>query len=484
MRFLRRSLLGLLLAAVSLGLVVFAVRLVVDAVQVRMAQEPRAMPARERVFAVRVMRAEPESVTPELEAFGQVQSRRTLEIRAAVGGRVVSLAEDFEEGGTVKAGEVLVSIDPAISQALLDRSENDLLDAEAEVRDADRTLALLKDELEAAEEQAELRQRAYDRQIDLQSRGVATAATVETAELAAASARQAVVSSRRTLAQAEARVDQAATGLARARIARDEAARELEERTIEAEFAGTLNDVTLVEGRLVSANEKLADLVDPFALEVAFRVSTAQYARLLDDDGRLMNAPVRAVLDVAGGDLAATGTISRDSAGTGDMQSGRVIYAGLDDARGFKPGDFVTVEVSEPPLDRVVRLPAAALDIDGTVLALAGEDRLEALPVTLLRRQGNDVLVRGPELAGREIVTARTPLLGPGIKVQASRATGETAEPPDLVELSTERRAKLVAFVEANERMPAEMKKRVLARLSEDRVPAQLVQRIESRIGG
>ena len=94
------------------------------------------------------------------------------------------------------------------------------------------------------------------------------------------------------------------------------------------------------------------------------------------------------------------------------------------------------------------------------------------------------MLVRGPELAGREIVTARTPLLGPGIKVQASRATGETPEPPDLVELSTERRAKLVAFVEANERMPDEMKKRVLARLSEERVPAQLVQRIESRIGG
>ena len=110
MRFLRRSLLGLLLAAVSLGLVVFAVRMVVDAVQVRMAQEPRAMPARERVFAVRVMRAEPESVTPILEAFGQVQSKRTLEIRAAVAGRVVSLAEDFEEGGTVKAGEVLVTL--------------------------------------------------------------------------------------------------------------------------------------------------------------------------------------------------------------------------------------------------------------------------------------------------------------------------------------------------------------------------------------
>ena len=40
-------------------------------------------------------------------------------------------------------------------------------------------------------------------------------------------------------------------------------------------------------GRLVSANEQLAQLVDLNALEVSFRVSTQQYARLLDGDGRL-----------------------------------------------------------------------------------------------------------------------------------------------------------------------------------------------------
>ena len=55
---------------------------------------------------------------------------------------------------------------------------------------------------------------------------------------------------------------------------------------------------------------------------------------------------------------------------------------------------------------------------------------------------------------------------------------------PDMVELTEERRARLVAFVEANTRMPQEAKARVLAQLAEPSVPAQVVARIESRMGG
>ena len=53
-----------------------------------------------------------------------------------------------------------------------------------------------------------------------------------------------------------------------------------------------------------------------------------------------------------------------------------------------------------------------------------------------------------------------------------------------MVELTPERRAKLVAFIEGNQRMPTEAKERVLGQLRQDKVPAQIVERIESRIGG
>jgi len=219
---------------------------------------------------------------------------------------------------------------------------------------------------------------------------------------------------------------------------------------------------------------------------VAFRVSTAQYARLLGDNGLVTQAPVTATLEVSGVDLRASGVINRASAGAGEMQTGRLIFARLDTARGFKPGDFVTVTVQEPPLENVVRLPASAVDGNDTVLVLTEDSRLESLTVQVMHREGDDVLVRSPDIAGRDVVESRSPLLGAGISVRALRPEAANAVPsePQMLELTAERRARLIAFVEGNPRMPEEAKARVLGQLAEARVPAQMVERIESRMGG
>lgn len=484
MRFLTRSLIGLFLLAATLGLFALAGATVVDAVQTRMSDEPQSRPARERVFAANVVPVTFETVTPRLETFGEVASRRRLELRASSAGTVVWMAENFETGGEVEAGEMLLRIDPRNAQSAFDTARADLSEAEADLAEAEGAIELARDEVAAAEEQAELRTRALTRQRDLAERGVGTEAAVETAELAASSARQAVLTRRQALASAEARVDQAETALDRRRIALAEAERRLADTEVFAPFAGVLSDVSLVEGRLVSAGERVGEIVDPDALEVSFRVSTAQYARLLSEAGELVGAPVTAVIDVGGVDLRASGRISRESASVAEGQTGRLLFARLDAAPGFRPGDFVTVIVEEPELERVATLPAAAVDAGGTVLVLGEEDRLEVAEVRVLRRQGDDVLIRAEGLQGREVVAARTPLLGPGIKVRPLRPGG-AAEPetPEMVRLDPERRARLVAFVEGNNRMPAEAKARLLTQLEADEVPAETVNRIESRMG-
>ncbi|ANT61650.1 efflux transporter periplasmic adaptor subunit [Salipiger sp. CCB-MM3] len=492
MRFLRRSLTGLFLLSLTLGLLVWAGLLVRDAVQARLSDTPRIPQARERVFAVNVVEAREGSVSPEMTAFGEIQSRRMLELRTAVGGTLMELAPEFVEGGRVAAGTLLARIDPADMQAELERTQSALEDAEAERREAIRAVELEKDALAAAEEQAELRQRAYQRQADLQSRGVGTSALVEEAELSASSARQAVVTRRQALAQAEARVDQSSTALARARIALDEAQRRLDETEIRAGFDAQLEDVSVVAGRRVSANEQLATLVDPQALEVAFRVSTQQYLQLLNASDRPRELPVTVTLDFYGASVSSAGTLTREGAAVGEGQTGRLLFASLDTPRGFKPGDFVTVKIAEPALEQVVRLPATALGADGDVLVLDAEQRLEALPVELLRRQGDEVIVRAAALDGRLVVSERTPLLGAGIKVRPLSAEASAGGPsgPDvtseaaMLELSAERRARLVAFIEGNSGMPAEAKQRLLAQISEPKVPAQVIERLEARMGG
>lgn len=485
MRFLRRSLVGLFLIAVTVGLLAYAGQSVFSAIQARLNDEPMQRPVRERVFAVNVVTLSPETITPVLTAFGEVRSRRTLELRAQAGGTVVKLHPAFEEGGRVEAGDLILQVDPSDAQSALDVARTDLAQAEADLRDAERTLELAREELRANEEQARLQRQALDRQKNLRERGVGTDATVEAAELTAAAANQAVVSRRQSVAQSEAALESARTALERARIALAEAERDLADTELVAAFTGTLSDVTLVEGGLVSPNERVADLIDAGALEVSFRVSTVQYSRLLDDTGALRPVPVTAVLDVYGADLEATGRISRESGAVAEGQVGRLLYARLDDAAGFRPGDFVTVRIEEPPLDRVARLPATALNAASEVLVVAAEDRLEAQPVELLRRQGDDVIVRAPGLHGRQVVTERSPLLGAGIKVRPLQpeAAGIPVE-DEMVELTPERRAALIAFIDGNPMMPKEAKARVKAQLEQERVPARMVERIESRMGG
>ncbi len=490
MRFLRRSLVGIFLLSLTVGLLAWAGNTFFVAMKTRQEQQANPRPARERVFAANVIAVTPGVITPVLTSFGEVRSQRTLDVRATTGGMIVELAEGFVEGGNVQAGQLIARIDPLDAEATLVLARTDVAEAEAEQRDAARGLELDRDELMSAQDQVRLRELALTRQVDLLARGVGTGPAVENAELAVSSAKQSVLARRQILAKGQARVDQANTALSRREIKLSEAQRSLDDTRIYAGFSGSLTQVSAVQGGLVTNNERLAQIVDAASLEVTFRVSTPQYTRLLDADGGLLLSDVVISLDIFGVDLTTKGTISRESAVVGEGQTGRLLFARIADAKGFRPGDFVTVKISEPALENVVVLPASAVDAKPSVLVVGEEDRLEVVAVQLLRRQGDNVIVRSDALLGKEVVGERSPLLGAGIKIKPIRpgdAQDElvaAASEPEMLELTDERRALLVDFIENNQRMPAEAKERVLGQLRQDQVPVQVVERIESRMGG
>ena len=484
MQFLRRSLVGIFLLALTLALFAWAGNTVRLAVNERMNAEPRSFPQRERVLSVNVVTVTPETIAPELIVFGELNSSNTFALRALSGGTVLEVSPNFADGGRVQARELIVKIDPRDAQSARDRVAADLRDAEAEARDADRALILERDEVAAAEQQAVLRQQTLTRQNDLASRGVGTAAAVETAELALSSANQAVLSRRQVLAQAQARLDQAATRLDRARLNLEDAERVVADTEIFAPFSGTLKDVSITQGVRVTSNEHLGNLVENGKLEVSFRLSTVQYARLIEAGGTLDAADVIVSLDAQDLRLEATGQITRESVNVGDGQTGRLLFARLETAVGMRSGDFVTVTVTEPELRGVAMVPSTAIGSNGSALLLAEGNRLEEVSVDVLRRQGDDVIIRAPLLYGQQIVAERSPLLGAGIAVQPidPMAPAVAPEPTEMITLDPERRARLIAFVEGSG-MPPPVKTRILGQLEQDGVPADVVNRLEARMG-
>ncbi len=484
MQFLKRSLIGIFLLAATLALFAWAGNTVRLAVQERMNAEPRSFPQRERVLSVNVVTVSPQAIAPELVVFGELSSTNTFDVRALSSGTVLEISPNFVEGGRVEVGELIVKIDPRTAESARDRSDADLSDARAETRDAGRALLLERDEVAAAIQQADLRQQALTRQNDLVTRGVGTAAAVETAQLALSGANQAVLSRRQAEAQAQARLDQAATRLDRARINLEDAERAVADTEIYASFAGTLAQVNVSRGVRVTANEQLGTLIDKTNLEVSFRLSTVQYARLTGEDGILSDAAVTVALEAQDLVLTATGQITRESANVGEGQTGRLLFARLDSSAGLRAGDFVTVTVTEPELRGVAMVPSTAIGSNSSALLLAEGNRLEEIPVEVLRRQGDNVIIRAPRLFGQQIVAERSPLLGAGIAVQPIDPDAEAVAPaaPEMISLDADRRARLVAFVEES-RMPPPVKTRILEQLDQDEVPADVITRLEDRMG-
>ncbi|MCI2395423.1 HlyD family efflux transporter periplasmic adaptor subunit [Aliiroseovarius sediminis] len=485
MRFLGRSLTGLFLLAATIGLLAMAANMISSAFKARADRDSAEPTASERVFSANVTTITAQTLTPVLTAYGELSSRRALDVRSLTGGTVTKIAQNFENGGVVREGDQLLRIDPTDFEFALELAQTDVAQAQAELRDARAALELARDDLDNATRQADLREAALTRQRDLVDRGVGTEAAVETAALAASAAQQAVLGKRQAVITGQARVSTADAGLRRSKIQLDEAQRRLDETSISAEIGGVLTDVAVLRGGVVTANEKLGRIIDPSALEVRFRVSAAQYARLLGADGTLSNTDVTIRLNAAGVDLTTTGRIDRESADVGEGLTGRLIFATLAPAPGMRPGDFVTVEVAEPALPGTVRLPASALNAENEVLVLGPEDRLSSAPVELLRRQGNDVIVRAAALEGREVVTERTPTLGTGIRIRPVRP-GEAAAPEpkaEMIALDPDRVALLRDFVQSNTRMPVEARELILAQLDEGTLPADTLARLEQRMG-
>ncbi|MEM7377960.1 MAG: HlyD family efflux transporter periplasmic adaptor subunit [Pseudomonadota bacterium] len=482
MRFLLRALSGVFLLALTLGLLVLGVGVLIQA-GADGDDRGGGRPAQERVYTVSVAPVQLATLSPVSRAFGRLQSWQTADVRSASAGTVTAMGDAVRDGGRVSRGDLLFEIDPVTAENTLASRETDLAEARTELTDAQRALELSIEELAAAESQHRLRERALVRAQDLKRRGFDTDAGVESAELALASSAQALVTRKQAIAQGEARVARAEIGIERRVLARDAAVRDLEDTRIHAPFEGVLSEVDAVVGRRVGANERLATLIDPTALEVAFRVSVEAFANLVDVQGEVLRQPLTVEFEMGERDIQLQARISRISAEVGDGQSGRLVYAELQPPLpgALTVGDFVTVAIEEPALSGVALIPRVAATDDGRVLVVDEEDRLVELRSTVERRQGDSLIVSGLPTDAR-LVLARTAQLGPGVRVKTI-GPDRQIEQRETVKLTAAQQTQLRAVIGNNNRMPADVKARLLERIDSGEISAAMWQRFENRMG-
>jgi RND family efflux transporter MFP subunit len=388
---------------------------------------------------------------------------------------------------------LLFEIDPTKLETALSLAKVDLQEALADVAEAESTLELTLLEIDSARTQLELRRSAMARQQDLQKRGLTSSADVDAAILAFSVAEQMLIGRTQLKAQNEAKLEQSKITVQRRQISLDEAERTLNDARFFAPFDGVLANVTGVLGGTVSVNEKLADLIDPHALEIPVRVTNTQFSRLLNDQGNLRKIELTASLQTGRQRFDFTAKLDRVSAEVGQGQVGRLVYARINASQPnlVMPGDFVSLSIPERQLQDVFLLPASAVTADGRVLLLGEDNRLTDQVVNVVRLQGDQVVVQGLA-AGSQYVVARAPELGNGVTVEPIIASdsalsipaSDKPSEPDTIALDDERRAKLIEFVQGNEGMQASSKERVLAELAKPEVSREIVDKFEAKMAG
>ncbi|WP_089176144.1 efflux RND transporter periplasmic adaptor subunit [Bosea sp. AS-1] len=360
-----------------------------------------------------VLHPQPVAITAELP--GRVSANLVAEVRPQVNGIIKSRL--YQEGGDVKAGEVLYEIDPAPYQATLDS-------AIAAQRKA-----------EAAVTNAQVRASRYQ---ELFQRN--------------AGSRQDMDDANATLAQAQADVAAAKANVETARI-------NLAYTKVTAPIDGRIDKSALTPGALVTANQATAlttiRKLDPINVDVT--QSSTNLLRFRDDiaSGRLrftgLNVAVKLKLD------------------TGQQydQSGKLEFAeaNIDETTGtfrvraefpnpeklLLPGMFVRALIQEGIAENSFLLPQRGVGRntkgEATAKFVGPDGKVEERVLTTRRSIGNNWLVDGGVKDGERLIVEGGQLVRPGqvvtpTEVSVDEATGELKSANRRAELEPGNRAK------------------------------------------
>lgn len=376
---------------------------------------------------VEVMTAERQDITVTVEGYGTIEAASLIDLVPEVDGRVVAIHPELTRGGSIPAGQVVLTIDPTDYQLAVERmqAELDRLEASLKALDAQRTARTA--ELRRAEtffetEQAEAAVAIQEWRRENPDRDPPPLLAREPqlrekqADIEAAKARIAEISSSVQQIQAQqrearARLKQAEADLARTRITLPKAVRVIHESV----------DV----GQYVSRGQSLAEMYVVDSLEVAIPLTDTELQWFDLPRADQPGASVQLTADYAGLDRSWSGRVVRTESQIDERtRLVRVIvridpaaYADQNDAHSPVPGLFVKATISGHELKQVTPLPRYAVHENGVVW-LFDEGKLKKQPVEILREDDQTFYINGSLPEQARVITTHLDVVTDGMTVR------------------------------------------------------------------
>ena len=376
------------------------------------------VPLVEKIWTVRAQAAASGDVRPKLLFYGQTIAAREVELRPLVGGRVIAVSPDLQAGAKVNAGQMLLEIDPFDYEIAVSTARANLAEAQAALAELSSQVEANKAIMGEQEAQQKLRERDERRISSLRTRGAASSKALDNSRMALLDTKSHLIERKFAIERLRANKDRQDAVIDRAEIELRRAEHDLSQTRLTAPFDGHLTDIGVELGKQVGQADRVARLIDSSRMDVQFHVGTRRFGELMVD-GTVIGRKVNVIWQVQGSPQRYVGAITRIGPEIDAASGGVQLYAelaGISGAGILRPGAFVEVHMAGASFKNVVRLPEAAWH-DGQVFAI-NDGKLAARKASLVRRIGQDVLIRGTFGAEEQILVTPIPAVEPGMRVR------------------------------------------------------------------
>ncbi|MCC2111782.1 MAG: HlyD family efflux transporter periplasmic adaptor subunit [Hyphomicrobiales bacterium] len=400
---------------------------------IRTKPEVPTRPAREQVYVIETTAAVRADIRPKITVYGEIVAGRTVDLRALVGGEIVSVSPKLKSGAIVEAGEVLVEIDRFAYEGAVTEARANLSEARAKVVESEGRITLEQASLRRAREQLDLAKRDLERAEKLESTGAIAAKSLDDRRLLVSQRSQAVDQHFNTLAIEQSRLQQQLTAIERLEWRFTQAERNLRDTTLKAPFRAVVRTTNAEIGRLANVNDVIASLYDADRIEARFSLSDKQFGRIIADVGGVAGRKVEVRWHLGETVERYEGMIDRSGADVVSSRGGIDLFARIEpaaDRPALRPGTFVEIVLDDRVYERAIALPETAI-YGGDHVFIVVDDRLQRRDVELLAYDGDTVLVDGDIADGAAVLTTRIAEIGEGLKVRSPDPASPRGRPGD-----------------------------------------------------
>jgi len=376
--------------------------------------------AHEQVWAVKAIEADVKTYRPELILYGRTVAGRRVDLRSLVAGEVTQTGTHLREGGIVSNGEFLLRIDPFQYEGKLVEAKAKLAEARAKSREIEAIIESEKDALNRSKDQLEIAKRDLERAVPLAKKGTVSQKVADDRRMIVSEREQGLDQRANNLDIQQARAAQQRAVISQLDWGVRQAKRNLEDTVLEAPFDAYVTNVRAERGRIVSANDPVATLLDANWVDVRFTLSDRQYGRIVSSDQTLICREVKILWHVGDKPIVYKAHIERVGAEIAAEKGGVEIYARIgtpSDPTPIRPGAFVEVRMPDRTYEHVTALPQTSL-YGGKLVYVIEKGRMKARSVDLVGATGSQILVRGQIVKGDKVITTRLTAAQDGVRVE------------------------------------------------------------------